>query len=106
MATDKQPSHSTADSIVDPNNEFYLHHSDHRNCSLASRVLDGDNYGHWRRAVEVSLLAISLSFGMTQQPVILIKRGSIRGKQKGIQVQAAQIRDLRPFADTARNKGA
>ncbi|KAL9251944.1 hypothetical protein AKJ16_DCAP00494 [Drosera capensis] len=42
---------------MDPSDKLYLHHSDHPNCSLASKPLYGDNYGHWRHAVEVSLLS-------------------------------------------------
>ncbi|GAB2241300.1 hypothetical protein Droror1_Dr00018075 [Drosera rotundifolia] len=44
-------------SAIDASSKLYLHHSDHPNYSLAGKALDGDNYGHWRRAVEVSLIA-------------------------------------------------
>lgn len=54
------PSISTSDlrdSAIDASHELFLHHSDHPNYSISSKPLDEDNYNHWRRAVEVSLMA-------------------------------------------------
>ncbi|KAL9259860.1 hypothetical protein AKJ16_DCAP08654 [Drosera capensis] len=45
------------DSAIDASNELFLHHSDHPNCSLSHKLLDEDNYNHWQRSVEVSLVA-------------------------------------------------
>lgn len=41
----------------DPNDELYLHHSDHPTTFCSSKLLDGENLNHWQRVVEVSLLA-------------------------------------------------
>lgn len=42
---------------MDHNDELYLHHSDHPNYSLSAQLLTDSNYNHWRRSVEVSLIA-------------------------------------------------
>lgn len=68
---DPTPNPSTTDSSIDSSHEMFLYHSDNPNRSLASKVLDGENYGHWRRAVEVSFLAknkLGLVKGTTTKP--------------------------------------
>lgn len=71
MEKDTSSKQATDEISIDSSHELYLHHSDHPNCSLASKALDGDNYGHWKRAVEVSLVANNkLGFvnGTTKKP--------------------------------------
>lgn len=46
---------ATVEDVIDPGDELYLHHSDHPNFSLAHKLLDGDNCGHWERSVKMSL---------------------------------------------------
>ncbi|GAA0171713.1 hypothetical protein LIER_25685 [Lithospermum erythrorhizon] len=46
------------DSNSFPNSDpLQLHHSDHPNYMLSTRLLNPNNYNHWRRSVEISLLA-------------------------------------------------
>ena len=36
-------------------NPYFLHHSDHSGMILVSKVLEGDNYSTWSRAMQISL---------------------------------------------------
>lgn len=68
----KSSNHNTAEILIDPFDELYLHHLDHPTCSLSSKTLDEDNYEHCKRTVEVSLLVKNkLSFvnGSMKKPV-------------------------------------
>ncbi|KAL9264928.1 FLX-like 1-like protein [Drosera capensis] len=56
MQQELRKGRGTSDSQIDPSDELFLHHSDHTNFSLSHKLLDGDNYNHWKRSVEVSLL--------------------------------------------------
>lgn len=56
MTPTEKPPNWGSETLIDPSDKLYLHHSDHPNCSLASTLLDGDNYGHWKRAIEVLLM--------------------------------------------------
>ena len=42
---------------IDPSHELYLYPSDSPNNALVSTLLDGHNYGHWKKAVEIALIA-------------------------------------------------
>ena len=44
------------DFLSNPSHVLFLHPSDNPNNVLVSNVLDGKNYGHWKRAMEVSLI--------------------------------------------------
>ncbi|KAL9259181.1 hypothetical protein AKJ16_DCAP11298 [Drosera capensis] len=57
MTTTSTPPNRATETAIDPSDERLLYHSDHPNCALASKALDGDNHGHWRRGVKVSLLS-------------------------------------------------
>jgi len=46
-----------SDSItIDPSHELYLYPSDNPSNALVSNLLDGQNYGHWRKTVEIALI--------------------------------------------------
>ena len=42
---------------VEASDTFPLHHSDHPDMILVSKVLEGDNYSTWSRALRISLSA-------------------------------------------------
>ena len=42
---------------VEASDAFSLHHSDHPGMILVSKVLEGDNYSTWSRAMKISLSA-------------------------------------------------
>jgi len=42
---------------IDPSHELYLYPSDNPSNMLVSNLLDGHNYGHWRKTVEIALIA-------------------------------------------------
>ena len=41
---------------IDPSHQFYFYPSNIPNYILVSNLLDGQNYGHWRKAVEIALI--------------------------------------------------
>ena len=41
--------------VIDVNHPLYIHHSDLPNYQLASKPLNGENFGHWKRPAEVAL---------------------------------------------------
>ena len=43
--------------LLDPGLSLHLHHSDNPNCSLTNELLNGINYGQWKRSCEVALSA-------------------------------------------------
>ena len=43
--------------IIETSNLYNLHHSDHPGMVLVSKVLEGDNYNTWSRAMRISLSA-------------------------------------------------
>jgi len=43
--------------IIDPSHELYLYPSDNPSHVLVNNLLDGRNYGHWRKAAEIALIA-------------------------------------------------
>lgn len=47
----------TPPEVSDSSDPYFLHHSDHPGITLVSKVLDGDNYGTWSRAMSISLSA-------------------------------------------------
>jgi len=47
-----------SDSItIDPSHELYLYPSDNPSNALVSNLLDVQNYGHWRKTIEIALIA-------------------------------------------------
>lgn len=44
------------DFLTYPSHVLYLHPSGNANNVLVSDLLDGRNYGHWKRAMEVALI--------------------------------------------------
>lgn len=42
---------------LDPSDVLFLHHSDHPNYTLSTQLLNDHKYYHWKRSVEVSLIA-------------------------------------------------
>ena len=44
------------DFLTNPSHSLFLHPSDNPNNVLVSYLLDGRNYGHWKRAMEVALI--------------------------------------------------
>jgi len=44
-------------SVNDPSHEFFLHPSDNPNNVLVSELMNGENYGLWKKAMEVALIA-------------------------------------------------
>lgn len=44
------------DFLTNPSNALFLHPSDNPNNVLVSTLLDGRNFGHWKRAMEVALI--------------------------------------------------
>ena len=44
------------DFLTNPSHVLFLHPSDNLNNVLVSNPLDGRNYGHWKRAMEVALI--------------------------------------------------
>ena len=44
------------DFLTNPSHILFLHPSDNPNNVLVSNLLDGQNYGHWKRAMEVALI--------------------------------------------------
>ena len=50
--------HETLHSIVNnPSHAMFLHPSDNPNHTLVSELMNDENYAHWRKAVEVALIA-------------------------------------------------
>ena len=50
-------SHENLNSSLITEDPLQLHHSDHPNYVLATRLLNQNNFSHWKRCVEISLLA-------------------------------------------------
>jgi len=42
--------------LIDPSHELYLYPFDNPNNVLVSDLLEGQNYSHWRKAMEVMLI--------------------------------------------------
>ena len=45
------------DPTIPESDPLTLHHSDHPGLVLVSKLLDGDNYGKWSRAMRIALSA-------------------------------------------------
>jgi len=43
--------------VSNPTHTLFLHPSDNPNNILVSELLNGENYGHWRKAVEIALIS-------------------------------------------------
>ncbi|GAB4831251.1 hypothetical protein Ancab_040231 [Ancistrocladus abbreviatus] len=65
-------SFNTQQNGIDSNHHhLHLHHSDSPSIQLVSKTLDGDNYGHWSRAVTVALSAkkkLGFVLGICRRP--------------------------------------
>ena len=48
---------TAAEDVITINHPLYIHHSDLPNYQLASKPLNGENFGHWKRSAEVALSA-------------------------------------------------
>lgn len=61
LSTDDRPISSTGarrlDAIIDSTSPYYLHNSDNPGTILVSRVMTGDNYSTWSRAMRMALSA-------------------------------------------------
>ena len=61
MATENQSScdysNRTILDVNNPSHVFFLHPSDNPNNVLVSELLNGENYGHWRKAMEIALVS-------------------------------------------------
>ena len=42
--------------IHNPSHVLFLHPFDHQNNILFSELMNGDNYGYWKKAMEVALI--------------------------------------------------
>jgi hypothetical protein len=40
---------------MDSSNPFFLHHDDSTEAMIASKLLNGDNYNSWKRAMKIAL---------------------------------------------------
>ena len=49
--------HITIEDANNPNHILFLHPSDNPNNVLVSDLLNGENYGHWRKAMEIALIS-------------------------------------------------
>jgi len=43
--------------VNNPTHTLFLHPSDNPNNVLVSKLLNGENYGHWRQAMEIALIS-------------------------------------------------
>lgn len=57
MSTPSQPSGSNGPTMIDSSHPLYLSNADHPDFKLSSKMLQGDNYAHWRKSCEISLQA-------------------------------------------------
>ena len=48
---------TSSKAIIEASDPYNLHHSDHPGMVLVSKVLEGDNYNTWSRAMRISLSA-------------------------------------------------
>jgi len=46
-----------AEVVSNPSHVLFLHPSNNPNNLLVSELMNGENYAHWRKAVEVALIA-------------------------------------------------
>ncbi|KAL5745445.1 hypothetical protein ACOSP7_026591 [Xanthoceras sorbifolium] len=51
------PTKTMTEKSVDNMDSFTLHHSDHPDLVLVSKILEGDNYGQWSYAMQIALSA-------------------------------------------------
>ena len=43
--------------VNNPRHTLFLHPSDNLNNALVSELFNGENYGHWRQAIEIALIS-------------------------------------------------
>ena len=59
--------------VNDPSHELFLHPSDNPNNILVSELMNGENYGHWKNAMEVALIAknkLGFALGTCSKPAV------------------------------------
>lgn len=57
--------------INDPSHELFLHPSDNPNNILVSELMNRENYGHWKKAMEVALITknkLGFALGACSKP--------------------------------------
>ncbi|KAM1845503.1 hypothetical protein ACFX13_019801 [Malus domestica] len=55
--TSRKPETKPIETLLDVSDLYTIHHSDHPNIVLVSKLLEGDNYSTWSRAMRISLSA-------------------------------------------------
>jgi len=57
--------------VNNPSHVLFLHPSDNPNNVLISELLNGGNYGHWRKSMEIALISnnkLGFVFGTCNKP--------------------------------------
>jgi len=57
--------------VNDPSHELFLNASDNPNNILVSELMNEENYGHWKKAIEIALIAknkLSFVLGTCSKP--------------------------------------
>ncbi|KAM1114116.1 hypothetical protein TB1_046048 [Malus domestica] len=55
--TSRKPETKSIETLLDVSDLYSIHHSDHPNIVLVSKLVEGDNYSTWSRAMRIGLSA-------------------------------------------------